>query len=364
MLAFGSWLDAGKASAMERAVEALRARGEAFSMAFTTLSGRPIEAQGRAIAGRAVLRLKDASGVKRDLLDLAERYEALQSEIAAMRALIEKLPSPVWLRDATGRLIFVNAAYAQAVEARDPADAIERSLELLDSAARDNIAQARHANGGYAGRLPLSLPELAAASTCSTFGPRPAVPGSASTPPKRKPCATRWPVWSTPIGARSISCRPVLPCLAPIRSSHSTMPPIARCGISMPHFSIGDRPTLQCSRNCGRRANCPRSGTSGSGRRSSTAPISAMEAKEQTWHLPDGRTLRVVTTPNPDGGVTYLFNDVTERLDLDRRFEELIRVQGETLDNLAEGVAVFASNGRLRLSNAAFARMWALPERR
>ena len=154
VLAFGSWLDAGKASAMERAVEALRARGDAFAMAFTTLSGRPIEAQGRAIAGRAVLRLKDASGVKRELLGLAERYEALQSEIAALRTLIEKLPSPVWLRDATGRLTFVNAAYARAVEADDSADAIERNLELLDSAARTNIAQARHANGGYAGRLP------------------------------------------------------------------------------------------------------------------------------------------------------------------------------------------------------------------
>ena len=70
--------------------------------------------------------------------------------------------------------------------------------------------------------------------------------------------------------------------------------------------------------------------------------------------------MRVVTTPNPDGGVTYLFHDVTERLDLERRFEELIRVQGETLDNLAEGVAVFGSDGRLRLHNAAFARMWRL----
>jgi len=38
----------------------------------------------------------------------------------------------------------------------------------------------------------------------------------------------------------------------------------------------------------------------------------------------------------------------------------LIRVQGETLDNLAEGVAVFASDGRLRLANSAFARMWGL----
>jgi signal transduction histidine kinase len=91
------------------------------------------------------------------------------------------------------------------------------------------------------------------------------------------------------------------------------------------------------------------------------AAYRAVEANEHTWHLPDGRTLRVVTTPNPDGGVTYLFDDVTERLDLQRRFQELIRVQGETLDNLAEGVAVFGSDGRLRLFNPAFAGMWKLP---
>jgi signal transduction histidine kinase len=86
----------------------------------------------------------------------------------------------------------------------------------------------------------------------------------------------------------------------------------------------------------------------------------SVEAKEHEWHLPDGRTLRVVTTPNPEGGITYLFDDVTERLDLVRRFDALIRVQGETLDNLGEAVAVFASDGRLRLSNPAFARMWGI----
>jgi len=41
----------------------------------------------------------------------------------------------------------------------------------------------------------------------------------------------------------------------------------------------------------------------------------------------------------------------------------LIRIQGETLDNLAEGVAVFGSDGRLRLHNAAFARIWTLSAR-
>ena len=121
VLAFGSWLDPQRAAAMEQAVEALRTRGEAFSMAFTTLAGRPIEAQGRAIAGRAVLRLKDANGIKRELLALAGRHEKLLNEVASLRALIEQLPSPVWTRDATGRLTFVNAAYARAVEAQDAA---------------------------------------------------------------------------------------------------------------------------------------------------------------------------------------------------------------------------------------------------
>ena len=360
VLAFGSWLDASKASAMERAVEALRARGEGFSMAFTTLSGRPIEAQGRAIAGRAVLRLKDASGVKRDLLDLADRYEALQGEIAALRALIEKLPSPVWLRDATGRLIFVNAAYAQAVEARDPADAIERSLELLDSAARADIAQARHANGGYAGRLPAVVAGARRSFDVLDFQTE---TGSAG------------------LGIDATEAETMRSALARLVDAHRRTLDQLSTGVAM--FGADQKLTFY---NAAYRAlwnldpsfldqgpsdsavleelratrKLPEERDFRQWKAQLFAAYSAMEAREHTWHLPDGRTLRVVTTPNPDGGVTYLFNDVTERLDLDRRFEELIRVQGETLDNLAEGVAVFASDGRLRLSNAAFARMWGL----
>src|SRR4029079_5288869 len=55
-----------------------------------------------------------------------------------------------------------------------------------------------------------------------------------------------------------------------------------------------------------------------------------------------------------------LFEDVTERLEMVRRYDALIRVQGETLDNLAEAVAVFGSDGRLRLHNPAFVNTWRL----
>ena len=115
------------------------------------------------------------------------------------------------------------------------------------------------------------------------------------------------------------------------------------------------RPIPPCSTACARRASCLSSRISANGGHSCTRPIRRSRRKQHEWHLPDGRTLRVVTTPNPEGGVTYLFDDVTERLNLERRFDALIRVQGETLDNLAEAVAVFGSDGRLRLSNPAFA---------
>ena len=76
----------------------------------------------------------------------------------------------------------------------------------------------------------------------------------------------------------------------------------------------------------------------------------AVEPENYTWFLPDGRAVSVVTTPNLEGGVTYLFDNVTESLDLARRFDRLTRVQHETLDNLAEAVAVFGSNGRWNCS--------------
>src|SRR5260221_9745621 len=66
VLAFGSWLEPDKAQAMERATDALRANGESFAMPIMTLSGRAIEADGRAIGGRALPRLPDGGGPQRE----------------------------------------------------------------------------------------------------------------------------------------------------------------------------------------------------------------------------------------------------------------------------------------------------------
>lgn len=83
---------------------------------------------------------------------------------------------------------------------------------------------------------------------------------------------------------------------------------------------------------------------------------------ETLLHLPDGRTLRTVVAPHGAGGLVFSYEDVSDQLDLERSFKTLNAVQRETLDNLYEGIAVFGSDGRLKLSNPAFADLWGLTQ--
>ncbi len=88
-----------------------------------------------------------------------------------------------------------------------------------------------------------------------------------------------------------------------------------------------------------------------------------IEPMEELMHLPDGSTLRVLGSPHPFGGVLLTYEDVTDRLALERSYNTLIAVQRETLNNLYEGVAVYGVDGRLKLWNPGFARIWKLPKR-
>ena len=83
---------------------------------------------------------------------------------------------------------------------------------------------------------------------------------------------------------------------------------------------------------------------------------------EELWHLPSGTTVRVTTRPRPSGGLLCMLEDVSDRLRQESAYNALIKVQQATLNMLQEAVAVFGTDGRLRLHNSAFARLWELDE--
>lgn len=87
---------------------------------------------------------------------------------------------------------------------------------------------------------------------------------------------------------------------------------------------------------------------------------SLIDPFEDMMYLPDGTALRVLVVPASNGGLMLTFEDVSSRLELESSYNTLIAVQKETLDNLAEAVAVYGSDGRLKLCNPAYGRLWNL----
>ncbi len=154
VLAFGSWLVPADAAALDAAVENLRGRGERFRRTVHTLHGRTVEAQGQAVGGQALLRLRELTGERRELVELRANLEETRHGLDALSGLLDTIPQPVWRRSRDGRLTWANAAYAAAAEAGDAARAVREGAELLERTAREE-AERRRSRGG-AGSLRVS----------------------------------------------------------------------------------------------------------------------------------------------------------------------------------------------------------------
>jgi len=89
---------------------------------------------------------------------------------------------------------------------------------------------------------------------------------------------------------------------------------------------------------------------------------SLIDRHQELMHLPDDRTLLLSISPHPFGGLTFVYENVTDRLALERSCNTLTQVRRATLDNLFEGVAVYGSDGRLKLHNPAYRKIWGLSQ--
>ncbi len=80
--------------------------------------------------------------------------------------------------------------------------------------------------------------------------------------------------------------------------------------------------------------------------------------EDELWNLPDGRMLKITHMLYPMGGLLLLFDDITNQINLEARYNTLIKVQTATLDKLNEGIAVFKSDGCLKLYNKSLLEVW------
>jgi signal transduction histidine kinase len=358
ILAFGSWLGAEPAAAMEAAVDALRKRGKAFGFSILTPRGKHVEAEGRPVGGVAVLRLRDVTGAKRDHAAVSAKHKQLEDEIELVRNLLELMPAPVWIRDAEGRLVFANRAYASAVDVADPDEVTARNLELLDQPVRSEASRIREQNSAFHRRVGAIVAGKRRALEVFEAGSKRGAAGIALD-------VTEAEVARTEIARINEAHRRTLdqmPTAVAIFGSDRRLIFYNNAYLSLfkldPAF-LEEMPDDSMVLDKLRAQRCLPEMTDFRGFKAQLhEAYSSVDAKQTMWHLADGRSLRVAISPNAQGGVTYLFDDVSEGYALASRFSSLENTQGETLDALAEAVAVFAVDGRLQLHNRAFQDLW------
>lgn len=83
-----------------------------------------------------------------------------------------------------------------------------------------------------------------------------------------------------------------------------------------------------------------------------------IDTRNEFFHLPNGKALRVIVIPHALGGLLFAYEDMTDRLAIESSYNTLMEVQKETLDNLSEGIVVFSRDGSLKLYNPAYTKMW------
>jgi signal transduction histidine kinase len=319
-------------------------------------------------AGTLLLWLFDISHGEEERARLALRLKQTEAALNSLTQLIEAAPFPMWYRGPDLKLGLVNSAFVHAVEARDAADAIERSAELIDDLVENNpVETAREAkdSGRIVSRMQPAIIRgerrmLRIVNVPLATG---AVAGFAVDVQDLEDARTELARYIE--SQRELADRMTAGtaqfdadrALSFFNRPFATMTELDSEWLAeKPEFDrVIDRMR--------ERHRLPETRDFPAWKQERRAWFTSPdEVIEEEWMLPSGDHLRVVAQPLPDGGLRLFLEDRTEQLRLASARDTLLRVRAATFDNLFEAIGVFASDGRLYTWNQRFLEDWELNE--
>ncbi|MBP2300448.1 PAS domain-containing sensor histidine kinase [Azospirillum picis] len=362
------------AADLRAAVDRLRREGKPFRCEASGAGGRRLMLAGRRGSAGAerfdVIWIEDITAAHDAAGDAARRQaaevDAIRSRLDGLRAVADALPVPMWVRDRDLRLSWCNRAYARAVDS-DPETAVAEGRELA-TAARSLAERARGGGFAQSERVPVVIGTERRLLEV-TEAPLPA--GDGGIP------VVGYALDVTALQELRGELDRHLTAHAEVLERLSTAIAIFGPDTRLTFFNqayarlwdldeawLRTEPTnAELLEELRARRRLPEYADYQTFKRERlTRYTRLVEPLEELLHLPDGTTLRHLAAPHPQGGLITILEDVTNTLALESSYNTLMAVQQETLDNLAEGIAVFGGDGRLKLSNPAFARIWDLAE--
>jgi len=361
-LAFGRWLKSWSAGELDKAIDKLRGSGQSFDMVVETNRDEILEAQGRISGGRAFVRFIALNNLRAELAELKIERDRLMTSISAFQNLLDAIDLPVWQRDAEGKLTWVNQAYGEAVEAVSTDEAVREGREFLTTVARERIRAAAtpespfhdkistvvHGNRTFFDVIDVKSPNGSAGIAIDVSEAEAVRAELART---LKSHAETLDHLATPVAIFDGDRR--------LQFYNQAFVQLWELDIAFLEKRPDNGELLDRLRGA---KKLPEQLNWKTWKDDVLSVYRALDTQTDLWHLPNGQILKVFATAHPQGGATWVFENLTEQVDLETRYNTLVKVQGETIDHLSEGVAVFGPDGRIRLSNPAFRILWNITE--
>lgn len=361
-LNFEQWIELQSSAKLNHAISQLRSRAERFDIFVETIRGDVLEVQGRVSGGCAFVRFVSLGDVRSEQASLKSERDRLVGALETFQNLLDIIEMPVWMRGSDGKLVWVNEAYSHATEASNRQEAIDGGLELLGVQSREKIkanttperpfydkvstvvrgnrrfydvADSKSMTGSAGLAVDVTNEREVRSELESTLQSHINVLNSLSTPvaifDKNQELQfynqAFQQLWE--IGTDFLASHP---------DNNAFFERLRADG------KLSDQPSWR------------------EWKEEMLAVYQSVEPTQHLWYLPDGQSLHIVANANAQGGAIWVFENLTEKVDLETRYNRLQQVQGQTIDNLAEGVCVFASDGTLTLANPAFRALWAISE--
>ena len=344
----------------------LAEQGQPFSLTLIGQNGRFLEADGRTAGARVVVWVTDSTikGLEESSARgrLEEARQVIARDPTAFLDMLGKAPFPAWRISGVGRLQWANPAYVEAVEGGSLDRVLERQV-MLDEKAVEQIRRTLSEGKEIDETRHIAIDGDRRALRILSFPLSGGVGAMAFDVTEQEKARDEL---DKHVKAHDETLNHVADAVA-IFSAERKLTFHNRAFAKMWELDEGfllDMPTHgQLLDRLRERRKLPARNDYAAWRADELAyylDISGIQ--EDEWHLPDDRTMKVTRQRHPMGGLLVLFKDITSELDLRTKYNAMIKTQSKTLDSLHEAVAVFGSDGRLKLSNHAFAELWGLED--
>jgi signal transduction histidine kinase len=355
VLAFRDWLERDSTSSLVAALEELRQSGRPFNIGIKTLKGELLEADGRAAGGLAALRIRPLIGDRRQMTELSFDASKLGKQVERLSSILDAAPFPAWINGKDGALAWANQAYVAAVEATS-FEGAKRATGLLKAsdidtsradAAKNLLGRVHAVQQGN--RRAYNVHEMPIDGGVAGFAIDVTSLENAEKELDRhiKAHTSTLDKLNTAIAIFGPDQR-----LRFFNQAYVKLWGLDQAWLEEQPLDGAILDRLRSARLLPEQANYRE------WKAKQLSSYTTLEVREDYWYLPDGRSLLVVCEQHPFGGVTYHYENLTREHQLESRVNELFDTQRETLDNLAEAVALFGTDGCLRLANPSFERLW------